>query len=417
LKYTELYNYIKRLSKKRKDFKALKVLDNDINSFINDLPFKLTNDQQKAIDDISYDFKSTIAAKRVIMGDVGCGKTMVILSAVVMAYPSRVILMAPTTILTNQLYDEALKYLPEKIKIKLVTSKTKSKKINLEDYDFLVGTSALLFQDLPEVDLVIIDEQHRFGTKQRNALNEFAKKGELKPHFLQFTATPIPRTMAMIDSSLVDYSFIKETPFIRDITTKVIRRKDFQQLVEHITKQIEKNNQIVIVYPLVEQSDVIKYSSLDEARDYWEKNFEKVFVTYGKDKEKDKVLEEFKIDGNILLATTLIEVGISLPRLSTIVIVGAERMGLATLHQLRGRVSRNGLKGYCYLFTNEEKSFRLDKFSQTSSGFEIANLDLQFREAGDLLGGVNQSGKSFKFVELSEDEELIQRVKETINKS
>jgi ATP-dependent DNA helicase RecG len=411
LKYLELFNYMKRLSNKRKDFEAIKILDNELEPFIKNLPFELTDDQKKAIDDISYDFKSTIASKRVIMGDVGCGKTMVILASVVMSYPHKAILMAPTTILANQLFEEAKKHLPDYIKSKLVTAKTKSKKLKLDEYDFIIGTHALLYQDLPKVALVIIDEQHRFGTKQRNALNEFAKEDDLKPHFLQFTATPIPRTMAMIDSSLVDYSFIKQIPFKKDITTKVIRKKDFANLISHIKSEISQNNQTIIVYPLVEQSDAIKYSSIEEAKDYWLNNFEKVYVTHGKDKEKEKILEEFRDDGNILLATTLIEVGISLPKLSTIIIVGAERMGLATLHQLRGRVSRTGLKGYCYLYTNEEKSFRLDKFSTTSSGFDIANLDLSSRQAGDLLSGINQSGKSFQFVDLSKDEEIIEAIK------
>jgi ATP-dependent DNA helicase RecG len=351
------------------------------------------------------------------MGDVGCGKTMVILSSVVMSYPNKAILMAPTTILANQLFEEAQKYLPDYIKTKLVTAKTKSKKLKLDEYDFIIGTHALLYQDLPKVALVMIDEQHRFGTKQRNALNEFAKEDDLKPHFLQFTATPIPRTMAMIDSSLVDYSFIKEIPFKKDITTTVIRKQDFKNLISHIKDEIEKNNQTIIVYPLVEQSEAIKYSSIEEAQEYWLKNFEKVYITHGKDKEKEKILENFREDGNILLATTLIEVGISLPRLSTIVIVGAERMGLATLHQLRGRVSRTGLKGYCFLYTNLEFSNRLEKFSKTLSGFDIANIDLEFRQAGDLLSGANQSGKSFKFVDLSQDEEIIQEVKSLINNS
>jgi ATP-dependent DNA helicase RecG len=417
LKYLELFNYLRRLSNKRKDFKAIKILDNDLEPFVKALPFKLTNDQQKAIDDIKYDFTSTIASKRVIMGDVGCGKTMVILSSVVMSYPNKAILMAPTTILANQLFEEAQKYLPDYIKTKLVTAKTKSKKLKLDEYDFIIGTHALLYQDLPKVALVMIDEQHRFGTKQRNALNEFAKEDDLKPHFLQFTATPIPRTMAMIDSSLVDYSFIKDIPFKKDITTTVIRKQDFKNLISHIKDEIEKNNQTIIVYPLVEQSEAIKYSSIEEAQEYWLNNFEKVYITHGKDKEKEKILENFREDGNILLATTLIEVGISLPRLSTIVIVGAERMGLATLHQLRGRVSRTGLKGYCFLYTNLEFSNRLEKFSKTLSGFDIANIDLEFRQAGDLLSGANQSGKSFKFVDLSQDEEIIQEVKSLINNS
>ena len=207
----------------------------------------------------------------------------------------------------------------------------------------------------------------------------------------------------MIQSHLVDFSFIKQTPFKKDITTKVIRKSDFRDLIKHIENEIAKNNQTIIIYPLVEESEVIEYQSIDEARGYWEKNFKNVFVTYGADKNKEEILGKFRDEGKILVATTLVEVGISLPRLSTIVIVGAERLGLATLHQLRGRVSRNGLKGYCFLYTNQTKSERLDNFCKCLNGFDIAELDLKYRKGGDVLGGIRQSGAKFEFYDLEED--------------
>jgi ATP-dependent DNA helicase RecG len=156
---------------------------------------------------------------------------------------------------------------------------------------------------------------------------------------------------------------------------------------------------------------VLEYQSIDEARGYWEKNFKNVYVTHGKDKQKEEVLLDFRDKGSILIATTVVEVGISLPRLTTVVIVGAERLGLSTLHQLRGRVSRTGLKGYCYLYTNNTSSKRLEKFVETKSGFDIANLDLKFRKSGDLLSGSSQSGLEFKWVDLSEDAEIVEDVK------
>ena len=156
---------------------------------------------------------------------------------------------------------------------------------------------------------------------------------------------------------------------------------------------------------------MIEYQSIEEARSYWEKNFDGVYVTHGKDKEKEQVLLDFKENGNILIATTVVEVGISLPRLTTVVIVGAERLGLSTLHQLRGRVSRTGLKGYCYLYTNQNSSDRLDEFVNTTSGFDIANLDLKFRKSGDLLKGTNQSGTQFKWIDIGEDEDIVKIVK------
>jgi ATP-dependent DNA helicase RecG len=207
---------------------------------------------------------------------------------------------------------------------------------------------------------------------------------------------------------------ITTTPFKKDITTKVIGKKDFKNLISHIKQEISLNRQILIIYPLVEESEAINYQSIDEARGYWEKNFKNVYVTHGKDKEKEQILEEFRDKGDILIATTVVEVGISLPRLSTVIIVGAERLGLATLHQLRGRVSRTGLKGYCFLYTNLEKSARLEEFCKTTNGFEIANLDLRYRNSGDLLKGEAQSGKQFKWVDLATDEKIIKEVKQDL---
>ncbi|MCW9026599.1 MAG: ATP-dependent DNA helicase RecG, partial [Thiovulaceae bacterium] len=368
LKYTELFIYMKQLSAKRRYFESLSSTSNDYKVWANTLPFELTQKQIEAIEDIKTDISKDVAAKRMVVGDVGSGKTMVILASAYMNMPNCSILMSPTTILANQLYEEAKKYLPE-AKITLVTNKTK--KFNLSGYDLIIGTHALLYRELPKASLVMVDEQHRFGTQQRNMLEKLVSSGDKKPHFLQFSATPIPRTQAMIETAHIDVSLITSTPFKKDITSKVIHRKDFKVLLGHIKNEISKNNQVLLVYPLVEQSEVLEYQSIDEARSYWEKNFDGVYVTHGKDKEKEQVLLDFAQDGNILIATTVVEVGISLPRLSTVVIVGAERLGLSTLHQLRGRVSRTGLKGYCYLYTNNSSSDRLDEFCHTTSGFDI----------------------------------------------
>ncbi len=402
LKFVEIYNYIKKLKSKRRVYPAKSRLDSSEEEFIKSLPFSLTKEQQSAILDIKRDFNSGNATRRIVMGDVGSGKTIVILASVVMAYPKRAVLLVPTTILANQLYMEAKRFLPSYIKVGLVVSKT-NKKESLEECGFLIGTHALLYRDLGEIDLVMVDEQHRFGTKQRELINQLSIKDGKYPHFLQFSATPIPRTMSMIQSSLVDFSFIKETPFKKDIETRVIRKSDFKNLLAHIKGEIEEGRQVIVIYPLVEESETIEYSSIEEARAFWEKNFENVYVTFGADKNKEEILENFRDNGDLLIATTLVEVGISLPKLSTIVIVGAERLGLATLHQLRGRVSRNGLKGYCFLYTNQEKSERLDAFCSCENGFDIAELDLKYRKGGDVLGGLRQSGEKFEFYELEED--------------
>ena len=414
LKHIEALNYILKLRKKRVTKEAKKALNGSLEPFFKNLPFKLTNDQLNAIKDIQKDLNTTKkAARRVIIGDVGSGKTMVILAAATIANKDKAILMAPTSILANQLYEEAKKYLSSFLKVAIVTQKQES---SYKEADFIIGTHALLYKkDLPKAALVMVDEQHRFGTNQRAMLDKLVKEDNKSPHFLQFSATPIPRTQAMIDSEAIDISLIKQLPFKKQIETKIINKSDFKSLLEHINSQIEQNRQVLIVYPLIEPSDEIPYTSLTQAIPFWQKRYKNLFVTYGKDKDKDEVLLEFKEKGDILLSTTVIEVGISLPRLTTIVIVGAERFGLASLHQLRGRVGRYGLQSYCFLYTNHTKPpQRLVEFSNILDGFEIARLDLKYRNSGDLLDGTIQSGKAFKWLDLSEDEDVILDIKSRI---
>jgi len=414
LKFIEAFNHMKKLKGKKTNFPPLKALTGDIISFIKGLPFTLTAEQQKVIAEVKEDLSSTSkASKRLVIGDVGSGKTMIILASAVMAYPQKSILMAPTSLLAIQIYEEALQYLPKEMKIALVMQ-GKSKEEYLEA-DFIVGTHAILYKDdMPHAPLVMVDEQHRFGTKQRALLENMMALEEKKPHFLQFSATPIPRTQALMHSELIDVSLITTTPFDKDISTIVTGKEDFPYLLENIRDEISQKHQVLIVYPLVEESKEIPYQSLDEGRGFWEKKFKNVYLTHGKDKKKEKVLREFRDKGDILLATTVVEVGISLPRLTLIVIVGAERLGLATLHQLRGRVGRLGLKSYCYLFTNSKKNNRLESFTQTISGFEIAKLDLKFRKSGDILDGTVQSGSQFKWLSLADDEHIVKVAKERI---
>ena len=414
LKFIEAFNHMKKLKGKREDFPAIEALNGELHSFVKALPFELTKEQQAVIYEVQQDLKQKEkATKRLIIGDVGSGKTMVILASAVMAYPSKSILMAPTSLLALQLYEEAQKHLPQHIKTALVMQG--SSEGDYLEADFIIGTHALLFkEDLPKASLVMVDEQHRFGTKQRALLEAMMANEERKPHYLQFSATPIPRTQAMMQSELIDVSLITSTPFKKDITSRIISKEDFPELLESIKEEIAQEHQVLIVYPLVEESKEIPYQSIDEGRGFWEKRFENVYVTHGKDKNKEEVLQEFRDKGNILLATTVVEVGISLPRLTLIVIVGAERLGLATLHQLRGRVGRLGLKSYCYLFTNDKNNKRLQSFTQTMSGFEIAKLDLMFRKSGDILDGTIQSGMQFKWLNLAKDEHIVKVAKERV---
>lgn len=402
VKFIEIFNYMKKLSKKKFNFPAKKTEIYDISSWIKTLPFTPTNDQINALNDIKNDLLSCVAKRRVVMGDVGSGKTLIMLGASLMIYPQTAVLMAPTSILAEQIYNEALKLLPKFMKIMLV--KSGDKELDFKDINLIIGTHALLFQPLPKANLIMVDEQHRFGSNQRQKINNLTKDGKFKAHFLQFSATPIPRTLSLIQSNIVEQSFLKQMPFKKDIKTIIINKDGFFDMIKHIKDEISKAKQAIIVYPLVEESQSSNYQSLNEGSTYWYKNFNNVYLTHGGDKEKEEILKEFRDKGDLLLTTTVVEVGISLPRLSIIVVVAPERMGLATLHQLRGRVGRNGGSGWCYLFTKlKEPPSRLLEFAKTLDGFKVAGIDLKNRQSGDLLDGSIQHGATFKFYDYEED--------------
>ena len=402
LSFIEIFSYLKKLRAKKLDFPCKNFTLTDISAWISKLPFKPTNDQQKAIDDIKNDLSSPIASKRVIMGDVGSGKTLVILAAALMNYPQISYLMAPTSILAEQIFNEAKRLLPDFMNTILVKSGEKT--LNLNGANLVIGTHALLYHNLAKSNLVMVDEQHRFGSNQRDKIAELTKDGKYRANFLQFSATPIPRTLSMIQSEYVSFSFLKQMPFKKDIRTTIIQNNGFSELLRHIKSEISNGRQVIIVYPLVEESQTSIYQSLDEGASFWQKRFENVMITHGKDKDKDKKLEIFRDSGSLLLTTTVVEVGISLPRLSIIVIVGAEKMGLASLHQLRGRVGRNGGIGYCYLYTKLESiPERLKEFAATLDGFKVAEIDLKNRQAGDLLDGTIQHGETFNYFDYDED--------------
>lgn len=406
LKFLEIYNYTKKLNSKKTFFAAEPLAPNDISSWLGSLPFVPTNDQIAAINDIAEDLKSDVAKRRVVMGDVGSGKSLVMFAASMLAAPKKSIIMAPTSILAAQLYSEAKRLLPENSKILLVQSNDKKSdfKALFDENQLIIGTHVLLYKELPKAAIVMIDEQHRFGSAQRHKIEKLCADNENRAHIIQFSATPIPRTLALINSNFVSYSFLKQMPFSKNIHSQVIKNADFTALLSHIKSQIKDGKQTIIVYPLVNESEVSNYVSLESAASFWQERFERVFITHGKDKDKDKIVSEFAQNGDILLSTTIIEVGISLPRLSTIVIVGAERLGLASLHQLRGRVGRNGGQGWCFLYTKMSSvPQRLLEFCATLDGFEVANIDYKNRQAGDILDGSVQHGSTFNFYEMEEE--------------
>ena len=246
----------------------------------------------------------------------------------------------------------------------------------------------------------------KIRSAQKNGVKSvnLCESNEPRAHVVQFSATPIPRTLSMIQSSFAEFSFLRQMPFEKHIHTQILQSADFGELLAHIKAQIAKGRQVAVIYPLVESSESSNYQGLEDAQDFWRANFANVYVTHGKDKEKEQVLREFRERGDVLLSTTVVEVGISLPRLSTIVIVGAERLGLASLHQLRGRVGRNGGSGFCFLFTKlKNPPSRLMEFCETLDGFKIAEIDLKNRQSGDILNGAFQHGATFEYYDYEEN--------------
>ncbi len=402
LKFVEILNYLQKLSAKKTSFPAQIYPLHDISNWLTSLPFEPTRDQLSAIKDIASDLQSPLARRRVVMGDVGSGKTLVILASAAMNYPRISYLMAPTSILAEQIYAEARRLLPPQIKVLLV--KSGDREPNFAGAHLIIGTHALLYHELAPSNLIMVDEQHRFGSNQREKIARLTENGEFRAHFIQFSATPIPRTLSMIQSELVSFSFLKQLPFEKQIKTKILQNDGFAGFMQDLRRELAAGNQAIIVYPLVQQSESSVYQSLEEAAPFWKAQFADVMITHGSDKDKEEILRRFRDEGRLLITTTIVEVGISLPRLSVILIVGAERMGLASLHQLRGRVGRKGQAGRCYLYTKlKSPPQRLREFAATLDGFKVANIDLKNRQGGDLLGGSVQHGAMFAWYDYEED--------------
>ncbi len=402
LKFVEILNYLQKLSAKKTSFPAQIYPQRDISDWLASLPFEPTRDQLNAIKDIASDLQSPLARRRVVMGDVGSGKTLVILASAAMNYPRISYLMAPTSILAEQIYAEARRLLPPQIKVLLV--KSGDREPNFAGAHLVIGTHALLYHELAPSNLIMVDEQHRFGSNQREKIARLTENGEFRAHFIQFSATPIPRTLSMIQSELVSFSFLKQLPFEKQIKTEILQNDGFAGFMQDLRRELAAGNQAIIVYPLVQQSESSVYQSLEEAAPFWKAQFADVMITHGSDNDKEEVLRRFRDEGRLLITTTIVEVGISLPRLSVILIVGAERMGLASLHQLRGRVGRKGQAGRCYLYTKlKSPPQRLREFAATLDGFKVANIDLKNRQGGDLLGGSVQHGAMFAWYDYEED--------------
>ena len=375
--------------------------------FIESLPFKLTSAQQRAVNEILNDLNSTKPMQRLLQGDVGSGKTVVatimLLAGIENGYQAAI--MAPTEILAQQHYNNLVKWLtPLGLKVELLIGSIGKKirresEINLRNgqANIAVGTHALIQDGVEFANLgaVVIDEQHRFGVKQRLAL----RKKSQNPQVLTMTATPIPRTLAITMNGDLDLTIIDELPKGRKpiITTLTNSRRQIADLIRH---EVDAGRQAYIVYPLIEESETLSAKAATIEKERWQKevfpNY-KIGLLHGKLKndEKDEVMEKFKNkEYDILVSTTVVEVGVDVPNATVIVIENAERFGLSQLHQLRGRVGRSDLQSYCVLSSStksQETRARLDIMTQTNDGFVIAEKDLQIRGPGEFLG-TRQSG-------------------------
>ena len=401
-----------------------------VREFLSQLTFNLTNAQKKVIKEIYDEISNGKIVNRLIQGDVGSGKTVV--AMVMLIYMAengyQGTLMAPTEILANQHY-LGIKERLEKIglRVELLTSSIKGKKKNeiLEgiangDVDIVIGTHSLIEDDVifKKLGLIVIDEQHRFGVNQRNKLREKGFLGNL----LVMSATPIPRSLALSIYGDLDLSIIDELPPGRTpIKTKWIANdEDLEKMYNFIYKKVNGGNQAYFVAPLIETSDKMALKSVDKVSEEIERKFsnKKIGIIHGKmkAKEKDEIMLKFKNkEYDILIATTVIEVGIDVPASTIITIYNAERFGLSALHQLRGRVGRGSKQSYCFLISNsttENSKQRLSIMEETEDGFRIAEEDLKLRNSGEIFG-LRQSGFSdLKFIDIIYDVKTIKLVRD-----
>lgn len=440
LKFEEAFFFqlgygLKKLHQKTKSVgNPFPVVGDYFNNFYeNNLPFELTNAQKRVLKEIRTDMKRSTQMNRLLQGDVGSGKTMVALLTMLIAMDNgfQSCMMAPTEILAQQHFNSIKDLLKNsEIKVKLLTGSTKTseRKIIHEELEngelsILIGTHAILedkvkFQNL---GLAIIDEQHRFGVAQRAKL---WAKNNIPPHILVMTATPIPRTLAMSFYSDLDVSVIDEMPIGRKpIITAYRREKDRISVYNFCKEEIEKGRQIYFVYPLIEESETLDYKNLMEGFDHILQFFSDYNVTmlHGRMLPSEKEINmEYFASGNakIMVATTVIEVGVNVPNASVMVIESAERFGLSQLHQLRGRVGRGAEQSYCILLTDDklgkESRTRIKTMVETNDGFKISEVDMQLRGPGDILGTQQSGTIDFKKLDLVTDSEIIKLSKQVV---
>lgn len=395
-----------------------------IETFIKTLPFELTDDQQKSVQDIYKDLTTKKRMNRLLLGDVGSGKTVVSEIALYINYLGgyQGVLMAPTEVLAQQHYETISKDLKDlNIALLVGSQKASEKKKILSDLingkiDILIGTHAILSDNVVfnNLGLVITDEQHRFGVNQRKIIQN---KGVMTD-ILYMSATPIPRTYALALYGDMDMSIIKTKPSGRkDIKTVVKKESEIKDVLKNIWSELKQGHQIYVVAPLIEDEEESNINDIKKLKENLDKAFGKkvnIEILHGKMKkqEKNKVMEDYKNKKiQILISTTVIEVGVDVKNATVMVIYNAEKFGLATLHQLRGRVGRNDFASYCYLICNQDIK-RLKVMEESNDGFYISEKDFELRGQGDLLG-VKQSGDmTFKIADLKRDFKILLQAKE-----
>lgn len=401
-----------------------------LQDFLNKIPFQLTNSQEKVLDEIKYDLSDLTPMSRLLQGDVGSGKTIIAIASLLIELEKdqQGALMVPTEVLASQHYKNLIKYLdPLFVSVELLTGNTPQKKrkeilTNLKNgmVDILVGTHAL-FEDkvvFNSLGMVVIDEQHRFGVTQRNRL---LNKGD-NTNLLSMTATPIPRTLALSLYGDLDISQITELPPGRvPITTKVITEEELNNLFKSVENELDNGKQAYVILPLIEDSEKINLSSAKKIFKYLSEEIflkNKVGLLHGKlnSEEKNNVINSFVNNKvNILVSTTVIEVGIDVPNASIMIIYNSERFGLSQLHQLRGRVGRGSHKSFCYLVTSEKKGLennRLRVLEKSNDGFYIAEKDLELRGPGQILGYKQSGLPDFVLDNLPNNKVLIEKARE-----
>ena len=425
LKYEELFTFMTKINylkeRNKKDNGIGRNIDiKELEEFYKTLPFELTNDQKKVILEIINDMNSKKMMNRLLQGDVGSGKTIVSIVAMyfnkLSGYQSA--LMAPTEILATQHYNNIKKLLGKKVNVELlIGSKTKKekndiyKKLETGEIDIIIGTHALIQEDVKyyNLGLVVTDEQHRFGVNQRANL----KNKGLMPDVLYMSATPIPRTFALTIYGDMDVSIIKEMPKGRmPIKTYVKKNEEIPEVLEMMYEELKLKHQIYVIAPLIEDSENSELTSVNNLKDKMNLAFGSKYnidVLHGKmaGALKDDIMLKFKNnETQILISTTVVEVGVDVPNASMMVIFDANRFGLSTLHQLRGRVGRGKVESTCVLISSQETE-RLDILSRTNDGFEIAEEDFKLRGSGDLFGTRQSGDMNFRIADIKEDYHLL----------